>query len=232
MSPELYVGPLTTYYDGSWRATEEPFVRKEPRAEDVEMVRVAVYNFNDEPAPISTALQEEIEGWRTRINREFASILPAPLAWDEADKRSAAATPLPEALKLWIASLDNPGLKVESNWSALPVQGVPERMVTRFSHIVRPPDIWLPATFEFSIETIDPKGKPAVLGSTISLLRQLGELNDLSWRAPVDILEGWNLLLPGTNSSLENAAKYSFCEAYLAARHACDTHLPMKFDVE
>lgn len=232
MSPELYVGPLTTYYDGSWRVTEGPFVRKEPRPEDAEMVRMYVYNFNEEPAPKPPALQEEIDGWRDRINQEFGPILPSPLSWDESSNGSAAASPFPAALKLWIASLDDPDLRVKSNWSALPSPAVSERMTERFSHIFLAPDFWLPAPFEFSIKTNDPKGKPAVLGSTLSLLRQLEELNDLSWRAPFDIVEGWNLLLPGTNSSLENAAKYSFCEAYLAARHACDTHLPMKFDVE
>lgn len=231
MSPELYVGPLMTFYDGSWRVTEGPFVPQEPRPEDAHMVRMYVYNFNEEPAPRSPALQEKIEEWRDRINREFGSILPSPLSWDESSKRSAAASPMPEALKLWIASLDNPSLRVQSNWSALPSPAVSERMAECFSHVVRAPDFWLPAPFEFSIETNDPEGKPAVLGSTISLLHQLEQLNELSWKAPFDIVEGWNLLLPGTNSSLENAAKYSFCEAYLAARHACDSHLPMKFDV-
>lgn len=232
MSPELYVGPLTTYYDGSWKVTEGPFLRKEPRPEDAQMVRMYVYSFNEEPTPKSSALREEIQGWRDRINHEFGSILPSPLSWDESSNRSAAASPMPEALKLWIASLDDPSLRVKSNWSALPSPAVSERMAKRFSHIIQAPDFWLPASFEFSIETIDPKGKLAVLGSTISLLRQLDELNDLSWGAPFDQLEGWNMLLPGTNSSLETAAKYSFCETYLATQHACDAHLPMKFDVE
>ncbi len=230
MSPELYVGPLTTYYDGSWRVTEGPFVRKEPRPEDAEMVRMYVYKFDEEPVPKSSALQEEIEEWRNRINHEFGSILPSLLSWDESSKLSAAASPLPGALELWIASLDNPDLRVGSNWQALRPPVVSERMAERFSHIVHAPDFWLPASFDFSIETSDPKGKPAVLGSTTSLLRQLEELNDLSWRAPAGVVEEWNLLLPGTNSSLENAAKYSFCETFLAARHACDVHLPMKFD--
>lgn len=232
MSPELYVGPLTTYYDGSWRVTEGPFVRKEPRSEDVEMVRMYVYKFDEEPTPKSPALQEEIEGWRDRINQEFGSVLPSPLFWDESSNLSAAASPVPAALKLWIASLDNPDLRVKSNWHALQSPAVSERRAEHFSHIVHSPDLWLPATFDFSIETKDPKGKPAVLGSTVTLLRQLENLNDLSWKAPLKVVEEWNLLLPGTNSSLENAAKYSFCEVYLAARHAFDSHLPMRFDVE
>lgn len=232
MSPELYVGPLTTYYDGSWRVTEGPLVRREPWPEDTKMVRMAVYKFDEKPAKKPPARQAEIEAWRDQINHEFGSVLPSPLVWNEASSLSAAASPDFEALKLWIASLDNPDLRVKSNWNALQRPAVSTRMVERFFHIFHAPDLWLPAKFDFSIETSDPKGKPAVLGSTISLLHQLDDLNELSWKASLDVVEEWNLLLPGTGSSLENAARYSFCEAFLAARHACDAHLPMKFDVE
>jgi hypothetical protein len=230
MSPELYVGPLSTFYDGSWRVTEEPFVRKEPPSEDVQMVRMSVYRFDEEPAPKSSALQMEVESWRSRINHEFGSVLPSPLSWDETSTFSAAASPDFEALKLWIASLDNPDLRVTANWHAIQTPAFPEGMVKRFSHIFQAPDFWLPAKFEFSIDTNDPKGKSATLRSTHSLMRQLNDLNELSWKASPGAVEDWNLVRPGTGSSLESAAKYSFCEAFLAARYAGDKHLPMKLD--
>ncbi|MDI1284285.1 MAG: hypothetical protein PSV46_07805 [Reyranella sp.] len=184
MSPELFVGPLSIYHEGSWRVPAPPFVRPEPRPHDTEMVRMYQYKFASEEDPLpepsaaQTELQTRIEAWRDRLNQTFASVLASPLAWDEAEKVSGAAQPDLHALKLWAASWDQPKIRKATDWRSIDARSVASRStMVRFSQILEAPDLWLPAAFDFSINADDPMGEPAVLGSINSLWHQLDDLN-------------------------------------------------------
>jgi hypothetical protein len=69
------------------------------------------------------------------------------------------------------------------------------------------------------------------MGSTGTLLRQLGELNSATWKAQPDEIASWarrpSLSQEGT---LELLARYAFAVMSDLARKAVEHRLPMKLD--
>jgi hypothetical protein len=230
---ELFVGALSSYYDGAWREPDPHLPEPRRRAQDVELVRVFVYTAGDPPVEkVQPDRRPEIEAWRDRLNVKFAPTFAGPLEWDEGADRSVVGKPDMQTLQLWIASIDRPEHARQWNrQSIVPADVTSSDMRARFSHIFSPPGFWLPAEFDFLVEADDPLGRPTTLGSTSSVLRQLEELNALSWQATAEEIEDWGLTLPGTEAPLEKAARHSFYEFYACAKLAVGHRLPMTLDI-
>ena len=138
---------------------------------------------------------------------------------------------------LWAAYADTPALRrpatLPEEWDDDPalVRCNAESFKSRFSHLVRNVELWLPAPLPFTFEGEDVGGRRIVIGSTETLLRQLGDLNNATWKAKTEEIAGWSRRPPPAEAgALESLARYAFSVMSDLARKAVEHRLPMKLD--
>ncbi len=215
MALDVYVGSLTRYYGG---------VGKQLAA------------FAKSPERLHAA----VLAWRTALSERLGDNIPAPFDWDETPA-APHFTGRPgwdgwAALVLWAAHAEHPVLgrpdTLPDEWEndlAL-ARSNAEGFRSRYSHLVRHVELWLPSSFPFTFDGEDVGGHRVVIGSAPTLRRQLADLNGATWKAGDGVVAGWGRKPPPDKASLELRARYGFAAMVQASQHAVDRHLPMKLD--
>lgn len=221
MALDVYVGSLTRYYAGvGYRIARA----------DASMDRIT------DPARITPA----VLAWRTALSERLGSNVPVPLDWDET-LGAPYFTGRPgwdgwAALVLWAVYAEHPALgrpdTLPDEWENDPAfaRSNAEGFRSRYSHLVRHVELWLPSSFAFTFEGEDVGGQRVIIGSALTLRRQLADLNAATWKADDDTVAGWGRRRLPDNATLEMRARYGFAAMVGAAQHAVDHRLPMKID--
>jgi len=235
MALDVYVGSLTRYYAGDWENIAEKTARE--RGAPYQIARPGgSADRRKDPQKIGSA----IEAWRSTLSASLANNIARPLDWDE----TVAApyfTGRPGwdgfgSLVLWAAYAENPALRrpdiLPEEWDNDPalIRSNASGFRSRYSHLVRNVELWLPAPFEFTFEGEDVDGRRVVVGSTMTLRRQLDELNVATWKASAAVVGQWGREPPAEDTALELCARYAFAILLDLSRAAVERRLPMKMD--
>jgi hypothetical protein len=215
MALGVYVGSLTRYYGGVDN-------------------RIAAFANSPE------RLRPAVLAWRMALSERLGHNIPAPLDWDETPA-APHFTGRPgwdgwAALVLWAAYAEHPALgrpnSLPDEWENDPAlaRSNAEGFRSRYSHLVRHVELWLPSLFPFTFDGEDVGGHRVVIGSAPTLRRQLAELNAATWKAADGAVAGWGRKPPPDTAPLEQRARYGFAAMVGAAQHAVDHRLPMKID--
>ncbi|MDP1748465.1 MAG: hypothetical protein Q8L22_03325 [Reyranella sp.] len=215
MALDIHVGSLTRYYGSAGN-------------------RVAAV------AESPDHLHPAVLAWRSALSERLGDNIAAPLDWDETPGAPHFKGRLDwgglAALVLWAAYAEHPGLRRASllpdEWERDPAlaRSKAEGFRSRYSHIVRNVELWLPSAFLFTFESEDVGGHRVVVGSVPTLLRQLIDLNDATWKADAAAVKEWGRRSPPDDAPLELRARYGFAAMVGAARQAARYRLPMKLD--
>lgn len=230
MALDVYVGSLARYYSDEWENVSERTARERggqalrPGASDEESERT----------------RHAMTAWRTVLTRSLGDRIAGPLEWDEsADAPYFTGRPGWDgfgSLVLWAAYAEHPALRLPD---ALPeewdndlalVRSNTEGFRSRYSHLVRNVELWLPSGFEFTFEGEDVRGRRVVMGSSTMLRRQLSDLNGATWKAAASAVGRWGRSPPASDASLELRARYAFAVLSELAGQAVEHRLPMKLD--
>ena len=232
MALDVYVGSLTRYYAGEWENISEKTARERGTQFRIER-RV-------EPEPDIQELLQAILGWRVELNQSLGDRVAQPLDWSE-DLDAPYYTGRPGwdgfgSLVLWAAYAEHPAVRrpasLPEEWDndvAL-VRSNVTGFRSRYSHLVRNVELWLPNPFEFTFEGEDVDGRRVVVGSTATLRRQLEELNAATWKAGANVVAAWRRDALADNAPLEQNARYAFSVLLDLAERSVELRLPMKLD--
>jgi hypothetical protein len=243
MALEVYVGPLARYYAGEWenvadRTGQGPAAGRAggraPRGREAERILHAVLAWRDN-------LGASLGGRAGRAAQPPETPLEVPLDWDERlDAPYFTGRPGWDgfgSLVLWAAYVEHPSLAAPADlpeeWDNDPalLRSNAEGFRSRYSHLVRNVELWLPAAFAFTFEGEDVDGRRVVIGSATTLARQLAELNAATWKAGDADLATWARRPPApSRATLELRARYAYAVLMGLARRAVEHRLPMKLD--
>ena len=233
MALDVYVGSLTRYYAGDWESVGEK--EKRPRARG----RAGATHAGSDTGKDSERIRKAVLGWRDGMERALGQHLAEPLDWAETTE-APWFTGRPGwdgfgSLVLWAAYAEQPGLRrpavLPEEWDddrAL-VRSNAEGFRSRYSHLVRNVELWLPCAFDFTFEGEDVDGRRIVVGSSTTLGRQLGELNAATWKMDAVELGALALNRPNGNG-LETCARHALAVMSGLVRQAVRHGLPMKLD--
>lgn len=255
MALDVYVGPLTRFYTGSWWSIIVQFTDGLDPACGVlggEIERNADMQVNTPEGlktievksnrkyilPLTTAAQE-IERWRQALNQTLAVHPEKPLDWPESndgvyftDKPGWTAY---GALQLWAAHEEHPEFEapatVPENIAADPAFELSsdEHIATRYPNLLRS-DFWLPGEYSFTSRGRAPNGNDVTFGFSTALVKELDELNARTWSADVATVSEWFLQATKKEDAFENCARFGFAVFYALAWMAVEHHLPMVLD--
>jgi hypothetical protein len=235
MALDVYVGSLTRYYAGEWENIAEKMARQ--RGAQSQIVRPAgLADRVKDPQKIRPA----VLSWRSTLSDSLGSRIVMPLEWDESlDAPYFTARPGWDgfgSLVLWAAYAENPAMRrpasLPEEWDNDPalVRSNDQGFRSRYSHLVRNVELWLPSPFEFTFEGEDIDGRRVVIGSAATLRRQLDDLNVATWKAGAAILAEWGREPVADDAPLELNARYAFAVLLDLAQRAVEHKLPMKLD--
>ena len=235
MALDVYVGSLTRYYAGDWENISERAARERGAPFRVAHPGGSVDNDND-----SESIRPEIVAWRLALNESLGARLTAPLDWDE-QPQAPYFTDRPGwdgfgSLVLWAAYAEHPALRrplsLPEEWDSDPalMRSNVAGFRSRYSHLVRNVELWLPSPFDFTFEGEDVDGRRVVVGSTATLRRQLGDLNGATWKANGDTVAGWTREPLADDALLDQSARCAFAVLLDLAQLAVERRLPMKLD--
>jgi hypothetical protein len=235
MALDVYVGSLARYYAGEWENIAEKTARE----------RGAQYQIGRPGGPADRLMVPEripsaVLAWRATLSESLGSKIARPLDWDE-NLEGPYFTGRPGwdgfgSLVLWAAYAEHPALRepatLPEEWDNDPalMRSNVAGFRSRYSHLVRNVELWLPSPFEFTFEGEDIDGRRVVVGSTTTLRRQLDELNAATWKADANAVAGWCLEPPAAEAPLELCARYAFAVLLDLAQQAVEHKLPMKLD--
>ena len=234
MSLDVYVGSLTRYYAGEWENIAERTARE--RGARYRVARVgALFNSRD-----PNEMGRGVIAWRAALSQSLGDRIAAPLDWSE-DPQAAYFTGRPGwdgfgSLVLWAAYAEHPAVRhpgsLPEEWDNDPVlvRSNAAGYRSRYSHLVRNVEMWLPGSFDFTFEGEDVDGRRVVMGSAVMLRRQLDELNAATWKAGAGVVAGWGREPPVGEVALEQSARHAFAVLLELAGHAVEHRLPMKLD--
>ena len=225
MALDVYVGSLTRYYGGDWDNTERS--RRAPvRDEHPERLMTS----EPESSPGVAALELEQAGRpifprrSTGMKHPRRRISPAGRA-GTVGPRWCCGRPMPSIRCVGRRTLPD-------EWENDPAlaRSNAEGFRSRYSHLVRHVELWLPSPFPFTFDGEDVGGRRVVIGSAPTLRRQLADLNGATWKAGDAAVAGWGRKPPPDKAPLELRARYGFAAMVQASQHAVDRRLPMKLD--
>lgn len=233
MALDVYVGSLTRYYAGAWENLVERALRERgaPPA-----VRSAMPT---DDARSQDRIRLQVVTWRAALARALGDRLAGPLEWDETEA-APWFTHRPGwggfgSLVLWAAYAEHPTLRLpetlpeEWDHDGALMRSTAEGFRSRYSHLVRNVEMWLPVDFEITFEGEDVKGRRVVMGSVTTLRRQLADLNAATWKASAADVAAWGRA-PIEEGSVEQRARYAFAVLSELAQRAQSERLPMKLD--
>jgi hypothetical protein len=230
MGLDVYVGPLSRYYGGDWESVGERGTR--PR---IAASPAATLSVEDRKRA-----REIVLAWRETLAGSLGNTVPLPLDWEESDN-APYFTGRPGwsgfgSLVLWAAYAEHPALRLPGSlpeeWDNDPalVRSNVEGFRSRYSHLVRNVELWLPVAFDFTFEGEGADRRRIVVGSSASLARQLADLNAASWKADTSEVRSWARREPDEQAPLELRARYAFAVMGDLAGKAIEHRLPMKLD--
>ena len=188
MALDVYVGSLARYYAGEWENIAEKAARERGVQYQISRPGGSADRLKD-PQRIPPA----VLAWRAALSDSLGSKIALPLDWDEA-LEVPYFTGRPGwdgfgSLVLWAAYAEHPALRrpatLPEEWDNDPalMRSNVAGFRSRYSHLVRNVELWLPSPFEFTFEGEDIDGRRVVVGSTTTLRRQLDDLNAATWKA-------------------------------------------------
>ncbi len=213
MSLDIHVGPLSRMPSGQGSAARDQAAADRRRA---------------------------VLAWREALNGRLGDRLEVPLDWDEAEQ-APVFSGRPGwhglgALVLWAAYAEHPAVRPparlpeELDSDPILLRARSDGFRSRYAHLVRNVELWLPQAFDFLVEGDDVDGRRVVLGSAVLLRRQLEDLNGATWKARPRAIAGWiGRDLPDT-ASVEENARHAFAVLLDLADRALEHRLPMKVD--
>lgn len=216
MALDVYVGSLTRYYAGD-RAARRPA----------------------DPSIDRDRIHKAVLAWRETLAGSLAPRLGELPAWDES-MTAPWFTGQPGwdgfgSLVLWAAYAEQPGLRqparLPEEWDndAALVRSNAQGFRSRYSHLVRNVELWLPVAFDFTFEGEDVDGRRIIMGSATTLSRQLSELNAATWKMDAGERMALSRRRPAGNS-LEACARHAMAVMSGLVRQAVEHRLPMKLD--
>jgi hypothetical protein len=236
MALDVYVGSLTRYYAGDWESVAERTMRARTR-------RGAASRSKERPrGPLrdSARLRPRVLAWREALGQSLGANVTGPLEWDESDEAPYfSAQPGWDglgSLVLWAAYAEHPTLRrpvaLPEEWDDDPalVRCNAEGFRSRFSHLVRNVELWLPSAFPFTFEGDAVDGRRIVIGSAATLARQLADLSAVTWKVDDAEAAAWGRRPPLSDEALDLKARYAFAVLTGLARQAVEHQLPMKLD--
>ena len=232
MALDVYVGSLTRYYAGDW----ENVADKAARERGEQTGRGAFVGRSTDITRIGSRLLE----WRNTLARSLGDNITEPLEWDESTQ-APHFTARPGwdgfgSLVLWGAYAEHPSMRappvLPEAWDDDPalVRCNADGFRSRFSHLVRNVELWLPCAFRFTFEGEDVNGRRIIVGSVTTLAAQLADLNATTWKVDGSGVASWGRRPPTAEASLEQRARYAFAVMTDLVRQAVDHGLPMKLD--
>jgi hypothetical protein len=235
MALDVYVGSLARYYAGEWESIAEKTARERGAQYQIGRPGGSADRLKD-PQRIPSA----VLAWRATLSESLGSKIAQPLDWDE-NLEASYFTGRPGwdgfgSLVLWAAYAEHPALRepatLPEEWDNDPalMRSNVAGFRSRYSHLVRNVELWLPSPFEFTFEGEDIDGRRVVVGSTTTLRRQLDELNAATWKADANTVAEWSREPPVDDAPLELCARYAFAVLLGLAQQAVDHKLPMKLD--
>jgi hypothetical protein len=235
MALDVYVGSLARYYAGEWENIAEKMARERGAQYQIGRPGGSADRLKD-PERIPPA----VLAWRSTLSESLGSKIAQPLDWDE-NLEAPYFTGRPGwdgfgSLVLWAAYAEHPALRqpatLPEEWDNDPalMRSNVAGFRSRYSHLVRNVELWLPSPFEFTFEGEDIDGRRVVVGSTTTLRRQLDELNAATWKADANAVAVWNREPLADNAPLELCARYAFAVLLDLARRAVEHKLPIKLD--
>ena len=225
MSLDVYVGPLARYYGGDWENGAGP-----------------------PPGPSSSSqrpagrerIRQTVMTWRDTLQASLGDTMPAPLDWDETEIAPYfVGRPGWDgfgSLVLWAAYVEHPVLQaplsLPEKWDNDPalVRSNVEGFRSRYSHLVRNVELWLPVAFDITFESESVDRRRIVMGSSATLACQLAALNAATWKAEPGEVATWARRVPDDKASIEQRARHAFAVIVDLAAKARAHRLPMKLD--
>ena len=236
MALDVYVGSLTRYYAGDWQSvadTTEPRgrgTRSDRRAglrvpvirarSTVERIRQAVLAWRE---GLGRALQPHLTEPLTGPRRPMRRGSPAGRA-GTASARWCCGRPMPSSRRCAGRAPCRRNGTTTRRWCA----ATPTGFRSRYSHLVRNVELWLPMAFDFTFEGEDVDGRRIIVGSSTTLARQLGELNAATWK-----MDAGELVVshgPAAARSLEAVGRHALAVMSRLVQQAVEHRLPMKLD--
>ncbi len=236
MALDVYVGSLTRYYAGDWQSVAD---NTGPRGRGTRSDPVRASDLRADPGTDGERIRQAVLAWREGLGRALQPHLAPPLDWPEAED-APWFTGRPGwdgfgSLVLWAAYAEQPALRrpgaLPEEWDDDPalVRSNAPGFRSRYSHLVRNVELWLPLAFDFTFEGEDVDGRRIIVGSATTLARQLGELNAATWKLDAGELVALTRRLP-RDTSLEVCARHALAVMTGLAKQAADHRLPMKLD--
>lgn len=235
MALDVYVGSLTRYYAGEWEDVSEGTARERGAP-----FRIGRRGGSGDREPKIQENLQAILAWRVELNRSLGERIARPLDWSEAfDAPYYTGRPGWDgfgSLVLWAAYAEHPAQRrpadLPEEWDNDPVLVRSSRsgFRSRYSHLVRNVELWLPDPFDFTFESEDVDGRRVVVGSTATLHRQLEDLNAATWKANAGIVASWARDARTANAPLEQNARYAYAVLLDLAERSVERRLPMKLD--
>jgi hypothetical protein len=234
MALDVYVGSLARYYAGDWKSVADWAARERNRKTEAGQPGVAGARKDRE------RIRASVLAWRRSLGGALAPHLAEPLSWDETSE-APWFTERPGwdgfgSLVLWAAHAEQPTLRrpaaLPKEWDddAALVRSNADGFRSRYSHLVRNVELWLPTTLDFTFEAEDVDGRRIIVGSSTTLRRQLGELNAATWTMDEDEMIELARGRPPGRASLEVAARHTMAVMSGLVRQAVEHRLPMKLD--
>ena len=91
-------------------------------------------------------------------------------------------------------------------------------------------EVWLPCPFPFTFRAADLSGNEVRFGSSVTLLQQLRQLNNESFRADAETLARWKFDGAGSQDTFEHTARFGLAMFLRHAQLSVEHRLPMKLD--
>ena len=227
MSLDVYVGPLARYYGGDWENAAERGVRG--------IAASSVHR----PAG-RDRIRQTVLTWRETLAASLGNSLSVPLDWEETEAAPYfVGRPGWDgfgSLVLWAAYVEHPVLRAPATlpeeWDNDPalVRSNVDGFRSRYSHLVRNVELWLPVGLDFTFEGESVDRRRVVMGSSATLARQLADLNAATWKARRDEIATWGRRVPDDSAPLELRARHAFAVMVELAARAIEHRLPMKLD--
>jgi hypothetical protein len=235
MTLDVYVGSLSRYYSDEWENLSERAAHKHGAP-----YRIANADGASDKVQDAGRIQAAILAWRAMLTDSLGSRITIPLDWEEVSE-TPYFTARPGwdgfgSLVLWAAYAEHPAVRrpasLPEEWDndAILLHSNAAEFRSRYSHLVRNVELWLPGPFDFTFEAEDVDGRRVVVGSVAMLRRQLDELNAATWKATPATIAEWARQPPVDNAPLEQSARYAFAVLIDLVGLSVGHRLPMKLD--
>ncbi len=235
MGLDVYVGALTRYYSGQWETVVQSNAREQ--GYEVQIVRSA--NEEDDVTD-PQEIGKIVHDWQQALKDRLSPHVEAEVSWAE-NMELGYFTDKPSwkcygDLLLWAAHTERPDLEPlggkVADWTRDPAYLAcnAEGYRSRFSHLLRDVEIWLPIDFDFTFRASDPSDTEVGFGSAYALRRQLHLLNEETWNGGSTELDAWRRTGPEADAPCEEGARFAFAVFIELVERAIEHHLPMRLD--